>query len=273
MSIDLNKPVKTDHYDTGLLSSIRAHVVSLACWLDPSDAGTVTNPVAGIRRWVAGSVPERWSGSAWVEMVTGFQKFTAPVTYGSTAFAGSTGSYYGIQFSSSTKKWTFMVDAAGLSGLYSVTDAAWKWYWDSSGVLNVGTVPWARLSNVPISNGVYTPTFTNSSGCSSMTATEAFLWTQVGDVVTVTGQVTVNRNTTGTPADFYFTLPVAVSAPPAAVILSGAGTAWRNGGGTAAYPLFIQLGSTGSAYVANVLMDTPISIQVLLKISFSYRVV
>jgi hypothetical protein len=149
MSIDFNKPVKTDNYDTGLLSSIRAHVVALACQLDPSDAGTITSPPTGARRWIAGSVPERYSGSSWVEMSTGFLKATAPATYGSVAIAGSLGSYFGVQFSSSAKKWTFMVDAAGLSGLYSVTDSAWKWCWDASGILTAGTVPWARLSGVP----------------------------------------------------------------------------------------------------------------------------
>lgn len=82
MSIDFNKPVKTDNYDTGLLSSIRAHIVALACQLDPSDAGTITNPPTGARRWVAGSVPERYSGSSWVEMSTGFLKAaTAATTY------------------------------------------------------------------------------------------------------------------------------------------------------------------------------------------------
>lgn len=149
MPIDFTKPVKTDNYDTGLLSSIRAHIVSLACQLDPGDAGTVTSPPTGARRWIVGSVPERYNGTSWAEMSTGFLKATAPASYGSVAIPGSVGAYFGVQFSSSAKKWTLLVDAAGLSGLYSVTDLAWRWNWDASGILTVGTVPWARLSDVP----------------------------------------------------------------------------------------------------------------------------
>lgn len=164
MSIDFAKPVKTDNYDTGLLSSIRAHIVALACQLDPSDAGTVTAPPTGARRWIVGSVPERYNGTSWVEMSTAFLKSTAPTTYGSVAIPGSLGSYFGVQFSSSAKKWTFMVDAAGLSGMYSVTDAAWKWYWDASGILTAGTVPWARLSGAPsITAETAADTATNST--------------------------------------------------------------------------------------------------------------
>lgn len=149
MSIDFNKPVKTDNYDTGMLSAIRAHIVALACQLDPTDAGTLSNTPTGARRWLTGGVPDRWNGTSWVEMATGFLKSTAATTYGSVAIPGAVGGYYGVQFSDSTKKWTLMVNASGLSGLYSVTDAAWKWQWDGSGVLAVGTVPWARLSSVP----------------------------------------------------------------------------------------------------------------------------
>jgi hypothetical protein len=82
MSIDFSKPIKTDNYDTGLLSSIRAHIVALACQLDPSDAGTVTAPPTGARRWIVGSVPERYNGTSWAAMSTGFlPSATAATTY------------------------------------------------------------------------------------------------------------------------------------------------------------------------------------------------
>lgn len=82
MSIDFANPVKTDNYDTGLLTSIRAHIVALACQLDPADAGTVTGPPTGARRWIVGSVPERYNGTSWAEMSTGFLKAaTAGTTY------------------------------------------------------------------------------------------------------------------------------------------------------------------------------------------------
>ena len=92
MSIDFAKPVKTDNYDTGLLSSIRAHIVALACQLDPSDAGTVTAPPTGARRWIVGSVPERYNGTSWAAMSTGFLvAATAATTYALQATTVSAG--------------------------------------------------------------------------------------------------------------------------------------------------------------------------------------
>lgn len=90
MSIDFNKPVKTDNYDTGLLSSIRAHIVSLACMLDPSDAGTISNTPTGARRWVAGSVLERYNGTSWAEVSTGYVKSTVTITAGTGLTGGGT---------------------------------------------------------------------------------------------------------------------------------------------------------------------------------------
>ena len=95
MPIDFTKPVKTDNYDTGLLASIRGHVVALACMLDPTDAGTVTSPPTGARRFNAGTgVFERFNGTSWVEQSTGYLKSaTAGTTYAaqSTTISAGTG--------------------------------------------------------------------------------------------------------------------------------------------------------------------------------------
>ena len=67
-------------------------------------------------------------------------------SWGSINIAGTKGGYGGIRFESSGL--TFMVrDSDGLSGI--INDAgSWKWYWDGSGILAVGTVPYARLSGM-----------------------------------------------------------------------------------------------------------------------------
>lgn len=95
MPIDFTKPVKTDNYDTGLLSSIRAHVIALACMLDPTDAGTLTSPPTGARRFNAGTgLFERFNGTSWVEMSTGLLKSaTAATTYAPLTGAGASGSW------------------------------------------------------------------------------------------------------------------------------------------------------------------------------------
>lgn len=93
MPIDFTKPVKTDNYDTGMLSSIRAHAVALACMLDPTDAGTVTSPPTGARRFNAGTgVFERFNGTSWVEQSTSYLKSaTAGATYAAQATTISPG--------------------------------------------------------------------------------------------------------------------------------------------------------------------------------------
>ncbi len=88
MSIDFNKPVKTDNYDTGFLSSIRAHVVSLACMLDPADAGTISNTPIGARRWVSGGVLERYNGTSWAAMSVGYAATSTTISAGTGLSGG-----------------------------------------------------------------------------------------------------------------------------------------------------------------------------------------
>lgn len=93
MPIDFTKPVKTDNYDTGMLSSIRAHVAALACMLDPTDAGALTSPPTGARRFNAGTgLFERFNGASWVEQSTSYLKSTtAGTTYAAQATTISAG--------------------------------------------------------------------------------------------------------------------------------------------------------------------------------------
>lgn len=100
--------------------------------------------------WSAGAVAYK----LWHE---GNFALAAPDTYGSYAVGGANGGYAGWQFSSGTKKYTFMVDTAtGLSGMYGKTDAAWKWYFDSSSVLQAGTVPWTSINSRPTAVSFFT---------------------------------------------------------------------------------------------------------------------
>lgn len=72
-------------------------------------------------------------------------------TYGSVSLHGTKGGYSGIHFPNTTPGSTFMIrDTDGLSGVYR-NSGGWSWYFTGTGVLTVGTVPWARLSDVPAS--------------------------------------------------------------------------------------------------------------------------
>jgi hypothetical protein len=149
MPIDFNKPVTTDRYDTGVLPQIKASFSALSQWMDPAYVGAVTSPPAGAKRFTGGLIQE-FNGSSWVEKATGYLKNVAPVTYGSVSIAGVSSGWAGIQFSDTTRLYTFMVTATdGASGMYSVTEGQWKWHFDANGQLAVGSVPWGRVSGVP----------------------------------------------------------------------------------------------------------------------------
>lgn len=150
MAIDFNKPVKTDNYDTGFLASVRAHVLAAAMWLDTAQAGTVSNPSAGVKRYNAGTgLFEQYTGAAWAELGVGYLKKIAPTSYGSLQIQGSTNGWAGIQFVGS-KLWNFMVATGdGTSGVYNTTDGAWLWLFNGAGQLAAGTVPWGRIPDPP----------------------------------------------------------------------------------------------------------------------------
>lgn len=105
--------------------------------------------------WSAGAVRNR----IWHE---GNLAFSTPVGNGSVAHSGTLeGVWGGFQLAAGTKRYTFLANLSnGISGLYGVTDAAWKWEFDSSGSLVVGTVPWTSVSSRPTA----VSSFTNDSG-------------------------------------------------------------------------------------------------------------
>lgn len=156
MAIDFNKPVKTDNYDTGFLASVRAHVVALACMLDPAapSSTTTSNLPSGAKRLnTSTGVFEQWNGASWAEIGTAYVRNQGPNTYGSIAVAGSTGGWAGVQFTAFTDKWTYMVRADGFSGMHALS-IGWRWAFDEAGALIYGTVPWGRISAAPAITGM-----------------------------------------------------------------------------------------------------------------------
>lgn len=65
-------------------------------------------------------------------------------TYGTVSIAGLGGAYAGIDFTAASL--TLMVQAGGPTGFFKESTGTWIWYFDGSGVLTAGTVPWARVT-------------------------------------------------------------------------------------------------------------------------------
>ena len=149
MPIDFSKPVTTDRYDTGVLPQIKASFSALAQWMDPAYVGAVTSPPAGAKRFSGGLIQE-FNGSSWVEKATGYLKNVSPVSYTSVSIPGAANGWAGIQFSDTAKLYSLMVNASeGTSGIYSVSDGQWKWFFDTNGQLSAGSVPWGRVAGAP----------------------------------------------------------------------------------------------------------------------------
>ena len=90
----------------------------------------------------------------------------AASNYGAISFYGAKGGYGGINFrdAAGTNIATLMIHST-YQGVYNSTDNGWLWYWNN-GTLEVGTVPWARLSGVPTS---FTPA-THSHSATDITS-------------------------------------------------------------------------------------------------------
>ncbi|WP_235581914.1 hypothetical protein, partial [Rhizobacter sp. Root29] len=117
--------------------------------MDPAYAGAVTSPPAGAKRFTGGLIQE-FNGSSWVEKATGYLKNISPVSYTSVSIPGAANGWAGIQFSDTAKLYSLMVNASeGTSGIYSVSDGQWKWFFDTNGQLSAGTVPWGRVTGAP----------------------------------------------------------------------------------------------------------------------------
>lgn len=165
MSIDFNKPVKTDNYDTGMLASIRAHIVAAACQLDPAEAsvGTVSNPPTGARRLASGGVWERYSGSAWVEMATAYLKATtAAATYAPLGGSGASGTW-----------------AISITG-----SAPWSGITGKPALVSETADTAATASTLVKRNGageVYAAYFNQASGLEAVTVGAVFVQSSAGD--------------------------------------------------------------------------------------------
>jgi len=68
-------------------------------------------------------------------------------SYGSLTIGGSNNGWSGIDFTDASS--TFMVrNSDGLAGIFK-TNNTWAWYFDGSGALVTGSVPWANVSGKP----------------------------------------------------------------------------------------------------------------------------
>jgi hypothetical protein len=118
-----------------------------------------------------------------------------------------------------------------------------------------------------IFSGTYTPTLTNSTNVAASTPVECF-YTRVGNVVTVTGQVSIDVTTTLTDSVLLMSLPIASTF-----------TVGRNCGGTGASSTSGTYGTETIAIIANVAGGSaefrlrPASVANLdYRFSFAYRV-
>ena len=123
-------------------------------------AGTVTATQlvgggAGITGITVSEIP--WSSiTSKPTAITRIQDLTG--SYGSINIAGTIGGYAGINFVD--EGLVLMMDAAGATGVY--TGSAWKWYFNTNGVLTVGTVPGASVSGA-VASATYAATAGNAT--------------------------------------------------------------------------------------------------------------
>lgn len=72
MALDLNRPVTTDNYSTGVLPVLRDNHLALAKFLEGE---SIVGNRVGVKRYnQVSQVFERWNGSAWVEMGLAYLK-------------------------------------------------------------------------------------------------------------------------------------------------------------------------------------------------------
>lgn len=105
------------------------------------------------------------SKPAWVSQIS-----DPTGTYASLTLALRSG-YAGFRVATSEMR--FMIATSGEGGVFN-EGVGWKWYFDSTGALTTGTIPWSRLTSVPS---------TFASDWSTLASKPS--WT--GDIVTRTG--------------------------------------------------------------------------------------
>lgn len=205
MSLDFTLPSKTQAYDAGMLASIRAHVVALACMLDPGEAsvGAVSNTPAGARRFnSATGVFQRFDGAAWVEQGTAYLKasltqlVTRPVTggvNGSTRLVragyldGSGGYDHSVQATWDSTYWLLR----GFDGADAYHAPVRVGYADSAGAAN--SVAWINVSGRPTDLG----SFANGPG---FITAASLLWVNISGRPTDLGSFSNGPNYATTAA-------------------------------------------------------------------------
>ena len=228
MSIDFNKPVKTDNYDTGLLASIRAHVVSLATWLDPSYAGTLSNTPTGARRLNGGAL-ELYNGSSWVaDPINGINLSGGNVGIGTASpssklsvLGGASANIF-AQLSNGTQTFVAGISSGNIPTLGATSNHGLEIVTNNVarlGVENDGRVYGVALHNNSgsvagtakqyLASGTYTPGVAHSFHLTP-SAYYTMMWSRVGNIVNVAGKLTLTTTSTGA-VWMSFDLPIAVA--------------------------------------------------------------
>ena len=139
----------------------------------------------------------------------------AASTYGSLELAGSKGGYAGINFSDSA---TTLMMNADRQGVYRDSLGGWLWQFQN-GSLVTGSVPWARLIDIPAVS-----TFTNDAGY----LTSATGLALTGDQ-TVAGLKTFSNPTTNTTTTGYAQYRLVSSTNAYQLATSGSGNSFLDG--------------------------------------------
>lgn len=180
-SLDHLYRTKTDightHSDSELLSlsfnKLTGKPTTLAGY-GITDAGSVVHTHAGTDITSAVSLANYATTAGALPASTG--------NYGTFEITGTAKSgYSGLHFAAVNK--TLMMNTSSVScGVWNDAINSWEWYFDPNGILQAGTVPWARLSNKPTTLAGYgitdSPsttgaTFTGQVSATTITATSS----------------------------------------------------------------------------------------------------
>lgn len=153
MPIDFNKPTLTDNYSTEWVPNLQNAIRALGMMLDPAVAGSVTNPLNGLKRLNSGLF-EQFNGTSWVEYAMSYAKkagdtfsggvtFQAAITGLTATFAGTTSNPLAIQKTNAATNlsmaWTTtggtVYAGYGAAGTFAV-----------KGDTSLDTSPWFRVS-------------------------------------------------------------------------------------------------------------------------------
>lgn len=114
--------------------------------------------------WTRVGLDSTWN--AWTKLISdanfdstigsGARNIVSPTVKGSFKLRNSLGGFSGFEFASGVgSDGLSILTAAGQTGEYDVVASSWKWRWDN-GVLNVGSIPWARITGAPTTQDLST---------------------------------------------------------------------------------------------------------------------